>query len=95
MGPGSLFPNSLGSRSTLCRQCLRLKAHLPSPHQKRQITQNVLLKREQAEEAWNRKAEQIKNGDTYNLWDVFKARGYVKDIAGCVPCLDYYEPIPF
>ncbi|GAP91632.2 putative tyrosyl-tRNA synthetase [Rosellinia necatrix] len=33
-------------------------------------------------EAWAEKAERIRKGEEENLWDTFRARGYVKDIAG-------------
>ncbi|KAI0121214.1 tRNA synthetase class I [Xylariales sp. AK1849] len=80
MASRPLSPGSLSARSTICRRCLEQKFAASS--QKRQVTRNALLRLHNGQEAWDRKADQIKRGETYNLWDMFKERGYVKDIAG-------------
>ena len=50
--------------------------------QRRPIHLSTLAKRKAAQEAWDLKAQRIKNGEEANLWHIFKERGYVKDIAG-------------
>ncbi|KAI0547040.1 tRNA synthetase class I [Xylaria curta] len=69
------------ARTTLCRTCL-IRSMAPSRQHRRPIHLSVLAKRKAAQEAWDKKAERIQNGKEQNLWDVFKERGYVKDIAG-------------
>ncbi|KAI1736043.1 tRNA synthetase class I [Xylaria scruposa] len=69
------------ARTTLCRTCL-IRSIAPSRQHRRPIHLGTLEKRRMAQEAWDQKAERIKNGEEANLWDVFKERGYVKDIAG-------------
>ncbi|KAI0188194.1 hypothetical protein EV127DRAFT_392342 [Xylaria flabelliformis] len=68
-------------RTTLCRTCL-LRSMAASRQHRRPIHLSTLEKRRLAQEAWDQKAERIKNGVEPNLWDIFKERGYVKDIAG-------------
>ncbi|KAI0975157.1 tRNA synthetase class I [Xylaria arbuscula] len=69
------------ARRTLCRTCL-LRSIAATPHQRRPLHLSTIEKRRLAKEAWDRKAERIKNGEETNLWDTFKERGYIKDIAG-------------
>lgn len=42
----------------------------------------VLEKRRAADEEWAARAAQIDAGEARNLWDIFKERGFVKDLAG-------------
>ncbi|KAI1363889.1 tRNA synthetase class I [Xylaria arbuscula] len=69
------------SRSMLCRTCL-LRSIAANRQHRRPLHLSTIAKREAAQEAWKLKAERIKNGEETNLWDSFKERGYVKDIAG-------------
>ncbi|KAJ3551725.1 hypothetical protein NPX13_g11295 [Xylaria arbuscula] len=69
------------SRSMLCRTCL-LRSIAANRQHRRPLHLSTIAKREAAQEAWKQKAERIKNGEETNLWDSFKERGYVKDIAG-------------
>ncbi|KAI1314066.1 tRNA synthetase class I [Xylaria venustula] len=69
------------ARRTLCRTCL-LRSIAATRQQCRPIHLGTLSKRRLAEEAWEERAERIKNGKEASLWDTFKERGYVKDIAG-------------
>lgn len=83
MATGSLPSSSLATRATLCRRCLNSQTRVPSlQSQKRSISRNLLRRRELHEEAWRRKAEKIKAGVDYNVWDLLIERGYVKDTAG-------------
>ncbi|KAI1424900.1 tRNA synthetase class I [Xylaria sp. FL1777] len=76
-----LRPASGPARTTLCRACL-VRSIAATRQQRRPIHLTTLAKRRAAEEAWDEKAERIKNGEEQNLWDGFRERGYVKDIAG-------------
>ncbi|KAI0810020.1 tyrosyl-tRNA synthetase [Xylaria sp. FL0064] len=69
------------ARRTLCRTCL-LRSVTATRQHRRPIHLGTLEKRRLALEEWDQKAERIKNGEEVNLWDSFKERGYVKDIAG-------------
>jgi hypothetical protein len=73
---------SLGPRSALGHEFIKLRLTTSSLLQRRNISDKVLVKRQLAQAAWERKAERIKAGETYNLWDVLNERGYVKDTAG-------------
>ncbi|ORY68592.1 tRNA synthetase class I [Pseudomassariella vexata] len=81
MAPRTMQASSLGAQSTLCRRCLKLKI-TTSSQQKRHIGLKVLQKEKLAAEAWEVRANRITEGLEKNLWDVFKERGFVKDIAG-------------
>ncbi|ETS75232.1 hypothetical protein PFICI_13716 [Pestalotiopsis fici W106-1] len=73
----------VGARATTCRHCLVSQTRVAAlQSQKRFITENVTRRRALHEQAWRRKAAKIKAGEEYNLWDVLKERGYVKDTAG-------------
>lgn len=50
--------------------------------QRRPIHLSTLAKRAAAEKAWKEKADKIKRGEEEALWEMFKKRGYVKDMAG-------------
>ncbi|RYC53680.1 hypothetical protein CHU98_g12529, partial [Xylaria longipes] len=69
------------ARTMLCRTCL-LRSMAASRQHRRPIHLSTLERRRVAQEAWDRKAEKIKNGEEPNLWDSFRERGYVKDFAG-------------
>ncbi|KAI1392953.1 uncharacterized protein F4822DRAFT_146781 [Hypoxylon trugodes] len=84
MLPTSTFSPSLSPRiapSTFCRRCLvrYLAARRP---QNRSISTSYLKKRAEADEQWKLQAQQIEEGKVPHLWDKFKERGYIKDIAG-------------
>ncbi|KAI0004040.1 hypothetical protein F4779DRAFT_600328 [Xylariaceae sp. FL0662B] len=81
MSTSTLFPSSYNARSTLCRRCLLLSLASRKP-QRRSIGLKYLAKQDEAERHWLEKAELIKEGKEPHLWDMFKERGYVKDIAG-------------
>ncbi|KAI2638398.1 tRNA synthetase class I [Xylaria nigripes] len=66
---------------TLCRTCL-LRSVAANRPPRRSIHLATLRKRELAQEQWDARAIKIKKGEEPNLWEVFKERGYVKDIAG-------------
>ncbi|KAH8655185.1 tRNA synthetase class I [Xylariales sp. PMI_506] len=71
------------ARSLLCHRCLKSSTAVTiQQSSRRYISENVLLRRSLAQKAWDRKAEKIKAGDEYNLWDVLNERGYIKDLAG-------------
>ncbi|KAI0102709.1 tRNA synthetase class I [Nemania sp. FL0031] len=72
---------SSASPITLCRTCL-LRSITASRLHRRPIHLSTLEKRRAAKEAWDLKAEKIRKGEEPNLWDNFRERGYVKDIAG-------------
>ncbi|KAK5637219.1 hypothetical protein RRF57_012931 [Xylaria bambusicola] len=69
------------SRRNLCRTCLLRPIAAPHQH-RRPLHLSTIAKRNAAQEAWDLKAERIKNGEEPNLWNIFKERGYIKDIAG-------------
>ncbi|KAI0436432.1 tRNA synthetase class I [Xylaria telfairii] len=69
------------ARMTLCRTCL-LRSMAAGRQQRRPIHLSTLEKQRLAREDWDRRAEKIENGEAAHLWDSFKERGYVKDIAG-------------
>ncbi|KAI0384233.1 hypothetical protein F5Y04DRAFT_238720 [Hypomontagnella monticulosa] len=75
------FPTIYGAPSTLCRRCL-LRSLAAKPPQKRYVSSSFLQKQEEAKQMWEEKAELIKEGKEPHLWDTFKERGLVKDIAG-------------
>ncbi|KAI1181842.1 tyrosyl-tRNA synthetase [Nemania serpens] len=66
----------------LCRTCLLRRLAANRQQHRRPIHLSTLAKRRAAEEAWQLRASKIKTGEEPHLWDMFKARGYVKDIAG-------------
>ncbi|KAI1109146.1 tRNA synthetase class I [Nemania sp. NC0429] len=68
--------------SGLCRSCLLRRLAVSRQQHRRPLHLSTIAKRKDAEEAWNRRAEEIKNGQVPHLWDTFKARGLVKDVAG-------------
>jgi tyrosyl-tRNA synthetase len=72
------------SRGSACYRCLFAYATRVAPIQRRGISQGYLQKKAAAEAQWKERAEQIREGKLYNLWDVFEERGYVKDTAGYV-----------
>ncbi|KAI0014981.1 tRNA synthetase class I [Xylariomycetidae sp. FL0641] len=81
MAFGTLLSSSQHARSTLCR--VRFDRVVASSRQQtRSIGLKVLAKRDAALAAWEKRAEAIKKGETQNLWDTLKERGFVKDIAG-------------
>ncbi|KAI1349131.1 tRNA synthetase class I [Xylaria sp. FL0043] len=69
------------ARRTLCRTCL-LRSITATRQHRRPIHLSTLEKRRIAQEEWDQRAERIQNGEQVNLWDSFRERGYVKDIAG-------------
>ncbi|KAI1463181.1 uncharacterized protein F4812DRAFT_286365 [Daldinia caldariorum] len=70
-----------GSPSTLCRRCL-IKSLTVRRQQTRTVATTFLQKQEEARQIWEKNAELIKEGKLPHLWDIFKERGFVKDIAG-------------
>ncbi|KAI1749799.1 tRNA synthetase class I [Xylaria castorea] len=66
---------------TLCRTCV-LRSMTASRQHRRPIHLGTLEKQRLAQESWDQRAEKIQNGEETHLWDSFKERGYVKDIAG-------------
>ncbi|KAK7986933.1 tyrosyl-tRNA synthetase [Apiospora saccharicola] len=78
----SLLRSSAGARSTLCRRCLNPRLAGSTSQQIRSISMRVQEKRKAADEAWAARAAQIDAGEVKNLWDIFKERGFVKDLAG-------------
>ncbi|KAI0881301.1 uncharacterized protein GGS22DRAFT_172880 [Annulohypoxylon maeteangense] len=78
---GIPFPSVYGSSSTLCRRSL-LQSFAGRRQQTRCISLKVLARREEAARRWDERAELIREGKLPHLWDTFKERGYVKDIAG-------------
>ncbi|KAI1806563.1 hypothetical protein F4811DRAFT_510459 [Daldinia bambusicola] len=70
-----------GSPSSLCRRCL-IKSLAARRQQTRTIATSFLEKQEEARQIWEKNAKLIKEGKLPNLWDTFKERGFVKDIAG-------------
>ncbi|KAI0905499.1 tRNA synthetase class I [Ustulina deusta] len=69
------------ARPTLCRTCL-LRSVAATRQHRRPIHLSTLEKRRLAQESWDQRARRIKNRQEPCLWDSFKERGYVKDIAG-------------
>ncbi|KAK8064383.1 tRNA synthetase class I [Apiospora phragmitis] len=78
----ALLRSSAGARSTLCRRCLQLRLAGSTSQQIRSIATKVVYKRQLAEEEWAARAARIDAGEVQNLWDMFKERGFVKDLAG-------------
>ncbi|KAI0895674.1 hypothetical protein F4806DRAFT_487414 [Annulohypoxylon nitens] len=75
-------PQSLyGTSSTLCRRCF-LQCIATRRPQTRHISTSYLKKQAENEKEWAERAELIKEGKVQHLWDLFKERGYIKDIAG-------------
>ncbi|KAI1157481.1 tRNA synthetase class I [Nemania serpens] len=66
----------------LCRTCLLRCLAASRQQHRRPLHLSTLAKRRAAQEDWDRRAEKIKNGEEAHLWDLFKARGFVKDMAG-------------
>ncbi|KAI1378876.1 hypothetical protein F4677DRAFT_412285 [Hypoxylon crocopeplum] len=82
MLPRPPFPIAFGApSSTLCRRCIIRSIAARRP-QIRFISRTFLKKQDQAKQEWEQKAELIKEGKEPHLWDMFKDRGYVKDLAG-------------
>ncbi|KAI8964578.1 hypothetical protein F5Y11DRAFT_355466 [Daldinia sp. FL1419] len=77
----AVFPAVRGSPSSLCRRCL-LKSLATRRQQTRFISTTFLEKKQEAKDMWDEQAVLIKEGKASHLWDIFKERGYVKDIAG-------------
>ncbi|TGJ88265.1 hypothetical protein E0Z10_g459 [Xylaria hypoxylon] len=69
------------SRMTLCRTCL-LRSMTATRQHRRPLHLSTIEKQRKAQEAWDLRAKKIENGEEMDLWDNFKERGYVKDIAG-------------
>lgn len=78
----SLLRSAAGARSTLCRRCIKQRLAGTTSQQVRFISIRVEEKRKAADEAWAARAAQIDAGEARNLWDIFKERGFVKDLAG-------------
>ncbi|KAI1652651.1 hypothetical protein F4813DRAFT_377256 [Daldinia decipiens] len=70
-----------GSPLNLCRRCL-LKSLAAGRQQTRSISTSYLDKQAEAKKMWDERAQLIQEGKLPHLWDMFKERGYVKDIAG-------------
>ncbi|KAI0870446.1 tRNA synthetase class I [Hypoxylon argillaceum] len=81
MSTQALRPVSSAAPKTLCRACL-IRSITANRQQRRPIHLSTLAKRKEADDYWAARAERIKQGEEPNLWDIFKERGYVKDIAG-------------
>ncbi|KAI2628087.1 hypothetical protein GGS26DRAFT_582934 [Hypomontagnella submonticulosa] len=81
MIPRPPFPTIYGAPSTLCRRCL-LRSLAARRPQSRYVSESHRKKQDEAKQIWEEKAELIKEGKAPHLWDTFKERGYVKDIAG-------------
>ncbi|KAF3057310.1 Tyrosine-tRNA ligase, mitochondrial [Daldinia childiae] len=75
------LPAVRGSPLNLCRRCL-LKSLAARGQQTRSISTSFLEKQAEAKKIWDERAQLIKEGKIPHLWDMFKERGYVKDIAG-------------
>ncbi|KAK7913830.1 hypothetical protein PG985_011533 [Apiospora marii] len=78
----SLLRSSAGARSTLSSRCLKQRLAGTTAQQIRSVSLRVQEKRRAADEAWAARAAQIDAGEARNLWDIFKERGFVKDLAG-------------
>lgn len=50
--------------------------------QTRGIATSYLKKVADGEERWEKRAQQIQNGELPHVWDVLDERGYIKDVAG-------------
>ncbi|KAI2783810.1 hypothetical protein F4815DRAFT_314875 [Daldinia loculata] len=70
-----------GSPLSLCRRCL-LKSLAARRQQTRSISTSFLEKQAEAKKIWDERAKLIQEGKVPHLWDIFKERGYVKDVAG-------------
>ncbi|KAI8623215.1 tRNA synthetase class I [Xylariaceae sp. FL1651] len=81
MVTGALFPISSIARMTLCKTCLHRSIAASRQH-RRPLHLSTIEKQRAAQEAWDLRAEKIKNGEEPHIWDSFKERGYIKDIAG-------------
>ncbi|KAL7620191.1 tyrosyl-tRNA synthetase [Parahypoxylon ruwenzoriense] len=81
MLPRTLSLRARGAPSILCRQCL-LRSLARTRQQTRSISQRFLERKANAKRDWDAKAELISEGKAPHLWDIFKDRGYIKDIAG-------------
>ncbi|KAI1774527.1 hypothetical protein F4818DRAFT_65070 [Hypoxylon cercidicola] len=81
MLPATAFPSASRSPLTLCRRCL-LRSIAARGQQTRHISMSFLQKQKEAETKWDERAKLIEEGKIPHLWDTFKDRGYVKDIAG-------------
>jgi tyrosyl-tRNA synthetase len=57
-------------------------ARVAAPTQRRHISTGHIRKTAEAEEAWQQRAQEIKDGKEPNFWDMLEDRGYVKDTAG-------------
>ncbi|KAK7983190.1 hypothetical protein PG989_010592 [Apiospora arundinis] len=83
MAPSIAFlRGSAAARSTLCRRCLNLRTTGATPQQVRSISLRYQEKTRLAAEEWAARAAQIDAGEVKGLWDIFKERGFVKDLAG-------------
>ncbi|KAK6949569.1 hypothetical protein Daesc_009652 [Daldinia eschscholtzii] len=81
MSSSAILSAARGSPSTLCRRCL-IRSLAARRQQTRSIATTFLEKQEEARKIWEEKAEQIKAGKAPHIWDTFKERGFIKDIAG-------------
>lgn len=73
--------SAIRASSMAYRSCIRANPRLEVP-QKRSLHEGTLRKRADAMRAWNTKASLIKQGEAPHLWDMFKERGFIKDVAG-------------
>ncbi|KAI1087265.1 hypothetical protein F5B19DRAFT_476195 [Rostrohypoxylon terebratum] len=78
---GIPFPGLYGPPSTLFRKRL-LQSITTRRQQIRCISTSWLNKQAENKAEWAEQAKQIENGEKQHLWDFFKERGYIKDIAG-------------
>ncbi|KAI1414118.1 hypothetical protein F5Y13DRAFT_159792 [Hypoxylon sp. FL1857] len=81
MFPANPYPSVHAAASTLCRRCLLQSLAARRP-QYRPISTSFLEKQKEARKSWEARAKFIDDGKIPHLWDVFKDRGYIKDVAG-------------
>ncbi|KAK8103376.1 tRNA synthetase class I [Apiospora kogelbergensis] len=83
MAPSIAFlRGSAAARSTLCHRCSKLRLNGSNSQQTRSVSLRYEAKQRMAAEEWAARAARIDAGQEQNLWDAFKERGFVKDIAG-------------
>jgi len=79
----------------LARGCLRLSppayrristtATVPAESEllkRRKASPKYITKVMNAENDWEKRANQIKHGEIQNTWDMLEERGFIKDVAG-------------
>ncbi|KID89599.1 Tyrosyl-tRNA synthetase, partial [Metarhizium majus ARSEF 297] len=82
MAPRLQASRCLARRCGASRGAVPLSWSARELQQTRGIATSYLKKVADGEERWEKRAQQIQNGELPHVWDVLDERGYIKDVAG-------------